>query len=466
MTKEAYDAVIIGAGQSGGPLARALAEAGRRTALIERRYVGGTCINTGCTPSKTMIASARVAHQARRSTDFGVHTGPVSVNLREVQKRKQGIIERFRTRLRDSYEQTENLDLLMGEGGFSGPGEAKTILVQLNDGTEKLIDADLVVINTGGRATIPAIMGIDSIETYSEVSIMDIDTLPEHLVILGGGAVGLEQAQMFRRFGSRVTIIERDSQLLTQEDEDVASAVADILRNEDIDVMLNASLQEVQHGEDGGIQFSVKCEDDVRSFSGSHLLVAVGRTPNTEALHLDHAGIQTDEHGFICVDTQLQTNIPGIYATGDVNGGPGFTHISYDDFRILRENLLNAGRASTRGRLVPYTIFTDPQLGRVGMSEREAQRQNRHYATACLPMSSVSRGVEVGETQGFMKAIVDTDTRQILGCAILAEQGGEIMAVLEMAMMGNVPYTAIRDGIFAHPTYSEALNNLFSTLEA
>lgn len=465
MTTEKYDAIVLGAGQSGGPLAVALAGAGWRTALVERKHVGGSCINFGCTPTKALLASAHVAHTARHAAQYGVQTGPVQVNFEAVQQRRQSIVTSFRDPLRDSYENTDNLDLLRGEGMFSPSGGPKTILVRHHDGREQMYAAEHVFINTGTRAAMPPVEGIEAVRTLDETGIMALEELPAHLVILGGGPVGVEFAQMFRRFGSKVTIIEAQAQLLSGEDADIAGAMADVLEAEGIRLVLNARLEAVA-GADDGLSLQVRLSDGrSQQLAGSHLLRAVGRTPNTDALKPEHAGIETDDKGYICVDEHLQTNVPGIYALGDVKGGPAFTHISYDDYRVLCANLLHGGRASIAGRLVPYTLFTDPQLGRVGLTEQQAQEQGRRYKVARMPMARVARARETGETQGLMKVILDAENDQILGCAMLGAQGGEMMAVLQTAMMGGLPYTAIRDGVFAHPTYAESLNNLLSAVE-
>lgn len=459
---EQYDAIVIGAGQAGGPLSTALAQAGRRTALIERADIGGTCINTGCTPTKTMVASARVAYLARRAADYGVQTGPITLDMSTVRQRKRDIVTSFRGGSQRRIESTEGLDLLFGEASFS---ESHALKVQLNDGSTRALSAPTIVINTGAHSMQPALDGLDQVPALDNASIMELDHVPEHLLVLGGGYIGLEFGQMFCRFGSRVTIVQHGPRLLAREDDDVADAVAEILREDGIEVLLATAALAVR-GEAGAIELDVRGADGTRTLRGSHLLLATGRVPNTDRLNLPAAGVATDEHGFIEVDERLATNISGIYALGDVKGGPAFTHISYDDFRILRANLLNGGQATTAGRLVPYTVFIDPQLGRVGLSEEEARAQGRAIRVAKLPMDRVARALELDETRGFMKAIVDAETEQILGCAILGIEGGEVMAALQMAMIGQVRYTTIRDGVFAHPTLAESLNNLFMALDA
>ena len=454
-----YDAVVIGAGQAGGPLAGALAEAGKRVALIERAQVGGTCVNRGCTPTKTMVASAKVAHMARRAGDYGVQTGPVSVDMERVRERKREIVEEFRQGSLESVQKKEGLDFIRGEARFTGE---RALELSLEDGGSQSVTAEQIFINTGQSPFIPPMDGLDGVDYLTSTTVMELGEVPEHLLILGGGYIGIEFSQMFRRFGSNVTIIQRGKQLLEREDKDVADAVADILREDGITVLLNADGKRVT-GE-GGVTLTVEGPEGEKTLRGSHLLVAVGRKTNTESLSLEAAGVETDERGNIVVDEHLRTSAEGVYALGDVKGGPAFTHISYDDYRIVKANVLNGENKSTKDRLVPYTVFMDPQLGRVGLSESEAREAGHNVKVAKLQASSAARAIETGETRGFMKAVVDADTDQILGCAILTMEGGEITAVLQVAMMGGVPYTAIRDGVFSHPTLAESLNNLFSSL--
>jgi pyruvate/2-oxoglutarate dehydrogenase complex dihydrolipoamide dehydrogenase (E3) component len=456
-----YDAVVIGAGQGGVPLSRALAQAGRKTALVEREHVGGTCINEGCTPTKTMVASAKVAYFDRRSADYGVQNGPVSVDMQKVRQRKRDIVESFRSGNEQRIEETEGLDLLMGEASFSGPKELE---IHLKGETFQLT-ADEIFINVGARPANPPIEGLDTVLALNSTTIMELGELPEHLLVLGGSYVGLEFAQMFRRFGSEVTVVQRGKQLMSREDADVAEAVSEIMRQDGLEVLLEAQPQRVEQSDNGEIQLTVRTPEGERKLTSSHLLVAAGRPPNTDTLNLEAADVETDKRGFVKVNERLETTVPGIYAMGDVKGGPAFTHISYDDFRIIRANLLEGGNASITDRLVPYTVFIDPQLGRIGLSEQEAREQGRNIGVARMPMSYVARALEVDESRGFMKAVVDADTDQILGCAVLGIEGGEIMAMLQIAMMGRVPYTALRDGVFAHPTLAESLNNLFAALD-
>ncbi len=462
MAAQHYDAIVIGAGQGGVPLARTLAQAGRRTALVEREHVGGTCYNEGCTPTKTMVASAKVAYFDHRSADYGVKNGPVTVDMVAVRQRKRDIVENFRNGGEQRIRDAEGMDLLKGEARFTGPEELE---VRLNGGEELRLTAENIFINVGARPANPPVEGLDSVPTLNSTTIMELDEVPEHLLVLGGGYVGLEFAQMFRRFGSEVTVVQRDKQLLTREDADVAEAVAEILRQDGVEVLLETQAQRTEQTEDGKIRLTISTPEGESALEGSHLLVAAGRPPNTDRLNLEAAGVETDKRGFIRVNERLETNVPGIWALGDVKGGPAFTHISYDDFRIVRINLLEGGNATITDRMVPYTVFIDPQLGRVGLSEEEAREQGRNVRVARMPMSHVARALEVDEPRGMMKAVVDADTDQILGCAVLGIEGGEVMAMIQIAMMGEVPYTVLRDAIFAHPTLAESLNNLFATIE-
>lgn len=457
-----YDAIIIGVGQAGKPLALALAEAGWKTAIIERKYVGGSCVNYGCTPTKTLLASAEVAHQARRSGVYGIRTGSVEVDYKAVKKRKDELVESSREGIEERLEETKNLTFLRGEAAFTGP---KQIEVALSDGGTSQLTAERIFINVGTHPAIPELDGLDKVPYLTAVTMMDLEELPEHLIILGGGYIGLEYSQMFRRFGSKVTLIERGKQLLAREDEDIAQELCGILQEEDIVVHLNTEVTGVHQTASGAISVALKQGNETSKVLGSHLLIAIGTTPNTAALHLDTAGVEVDKKGYIEVNEKLETTQSGIYALGDCKGGPEFTHISYDDYRIVKQNLLEKGHASTSGRMVPYTVFTDPQLGRIGLTEKEAKKKNQTVKIASMPMKKVARAYELSRTNGMLKVLIDPDTDQILGAAMLGMEGGEMMTMIQIAMMGKVPYTELRDGIFAHPTLAESLNNLFQKVE-
>ena len=462
---EQFDIIIVGAGQAGGPLATALAGAGRNTALIEREHAGGTCINEGCTPTKTMIASGHAAYIARRSSDYGVHTGAISVDMSKVRDRKRDIVTSWRAGSEQQLTGVEHLTYVRGEARFTGP---HALTIALPDGTTRDMTAETVVLNVGARPAVPPIDGLDTVPFLNSTTVMELDVVPDHLLVLGGGYIGVEFGQLFRRLGSRVTVIQHGAHLLPKEDTDVSEAVEDIFREDGIALLLQSKVTGVARSTTenaGGITLTVETPDGTHALSGSHLLVAVGRTPNADSLNLAAAGVATDKRGNVPVNERLETNVPGIYALGDMNGGPAFTHISYDDFRILRANLIEGGHATTTGRLVPQTVFIDPQLGRVGMSENDAKQAGKAYKIAKMPMSNVARAAEVDETRGFMKALVDPVSNQILGCAILGIEGGEMMAMMQIAMMGNLPYTTLQNAIFAHPTLAESLNNLWGYLK-
>jgi len=409
-----------------------------------------------------MAASARVAYLARRASDYGVQTGPVKVNLARVRERKQKIVERFRNGAEQVLEATANLDVIRGKASFI---DARTLKVE-RAGSEALsLTAEKIFINTGAKPVIPPIDGLNRVPSLDSTSIMELDEVPNHLLIVGGGYIAIEFGQMFRRYGSQVTIIELGEQLLAGEDSDVAEEVYKILREDGIDVRLKTRASRVEAHAQGEIQLTVNGDSGEATVRGSHLLIATGRRPNVDHLNLGAAGVEMDEKGYVKVNDRLETNVPGIYAIGDIKPGPAFTHISYDDFRIIQANLLQNGDARIEGRPVPYTIFMDPQLGRVGLTEKEARAQGRSIRVAKLSMANVARGIEFGEIRGVMKAIVDAETNLILGCAILGMEGGEVMTVLQVAMMGKLPYTVIRDGIFAHPTLAESLNNLFMAMD-
>lgn len=457
-----YDAIVIGSGQAGGPLAKTLALSGKKTALIERRYVGGTCVNDGCTPTKTWVASAKAAYIASKSSDLGVDIKSYKVNMSQILKRKNDVVSLFRNGTQKGIQATNGLNLIFGEAAFIGP---KTISVKLNNGKKVEMKADLIFINTGCKTMIPEIEGLSDIDYLTSTTILDLNKVPEHLLVIGGNYIGLEFGQMFRRFGSKITILERSSRIVAREDEDISTELTHILEEEKIKIQTDSQAIRFKKTGKGNISATVKTGDKEQKIKCSHVLIAVGRTPNTEVLALEKTAVKTDETGFIKVNDKLETSAEGIYALGDVKGGPAFTHISYNDFTIVYRNLVKGENLSTMDRPVPYCMFTDPQLGRVGIDETEAKKLGLEVRVAKLPMAHVARAIETGDTRGFMKAVVDPKTRKILGATVLGQEGGEIMSVLQMAMEGGITYDRIRFFIFAHPLYSESLNNLFMTIE-
>jgi pyruvate/2-oxoglutarate dehydrogenase complex dihydrolipoamide dehydrogenase (E3) component len=435
--------------------------------VVERGAVGGTCVNVGCTPTKTLVASARIAYLVRRASDFGVQTGEVKVDFKAVIARKNEIVAKSRASNYKKLTTTEHLELIEGVAEFAGAHE---VLVTLNAGGTRTLTAEKIFIDTGVRAEVPAIEGLAKVAFLDNASIMELDAVPAHLIVLGGGYIALEFAQMFRRFGSRVTVVQKSDRLADREDADVSDEIAKILEEDGIEVLLHAEARCVEPTGAGGVRLTVDTKhgdygDGERSIEGSHLLVAVGRVPNTELLKLEKAGVDVDEHGFVQVDEWLETTVGGVYAIGDVKGGPEFTHISYDDYRVLKANLIDGKPRSTRGRTVPYTMFIDPELGRIGMTEAEARKAGKSVKVAKMLMSRVARGFESAETRGFLKAVVDAETDLVLGASCLGVNGGEYATMIQIAMMGGVTASELRDGIWSHPTWAEALNNLFSKYE-
>jgi dihydrolipoamide dehydrogenase len=458
-----YDCIVIGSGQAGTPLAKKLAEAGKKTLIVEKRFIGGTCVNDGCTPTKAMIASARIAYLAGNSKTMGVNVKAYSVYLKQIKKRKDDIVLKSRNGGQKGIENTQGLDLLFGEAEFISD---KTISVKTKTGKAKIFKADQFFIDTGCKSIIPNdIDGLSEINYLTSTSILELEEVPEHLLIIGGNYIGLEFGQMFRRFGSKVTILERSGHLLKNEDDDICVELTKILQDEGITVLTNTKATRFKSKPSGKITATVNSSGQEQKIKCSHVLVAVGRAPQTDRLGLDKTGVASDEKGFIKVNDKLETNVPGIYALGDVKGGPEFTHIAYNDYTIVYRNLIENQNLSTNDRPVPYCMFTDPELGRVGITEAQAKEQGLNYKVAKLPMAHVARAIETGDTRGMMKAVVDADTKQILGVAVIGTEGGEIMTVLQMAMMGGITYDRIRYCVFAHPTYSESLNNLFMALE-
>ncbi len=462
MKLQLFDAIIIGTGQAGSPLASFLAARNRKVAIIEKAFIGGTCVNYGCTPTKTMIASARVAYLNKRGAYFGINHPDSAIDLSAIVKRKNKVVLDSRKSSEKRLSTNPFITLFYGIASF----ESSEVVCVVNDKNEiQFLTSKIIVINTGAKNQIPDLPGIENVSSLDSTSIMDLDAIPKHLIILGGSYIALEFGQLFNRLGSNVTIIERHDHILQREDKDVAQEMKNILEKEGISFQLNSQIKSVSSNADKSVsaQFIKDGKDVV--LTGTHLMTALGRAPELKELKLENAGITKTEKGYIQVDEFLETSVKGIFALGDVNGGPAFTHIAYDDFRILSNNLFEPVKKSTKNRVVPYCVFTDPELGRTGITEKEAIEKKLNYKIARLPMSSVARAIESGETAGFMKAIVDADTDEILGASVLGVYGGEISSVLNLAILGKLKYTLLRDGVFAHPTFSESLNNLFATFQ-
>jgi pyruvate/2-oxoglutarate dehydrogenase complex dihydrolipoamide dehydrogenase (E3) component len=452
-----YDAIIIGTGQAGPPLAERLTQAGMKVAIVERQAFGGTCVNTGCIPTKTLVASAYAAHMARRAGEFGVSLGgAVGVDMARVKSRKDGVSEKSRSGVENWLKGMAGCTVYEGHARFAG---AREIVVN-----GERLSAERIFINVGGRAIAPDMPGLDQVESLNNSSMMAIDFLPEHLVIVGGSYVGLEFAQMYRRFGSKVTVIEMGPRLIRREDEEVSEAIADILATEGIEIRLDAECLSARK-EATGISVGVECQSGSPRVEGSHLLLAVGRRPNTDDLDLDRAGVRTDERGYITVDDQLRTNVPGIWALGDCNGRGAFTHTAYNDFEIVAANLLDNDPRRVSDRIAAYALYIDPPLGRVGMTEAEALSAGKRILVGRRPMSRVGRAVEKGETQGFMKIVVDADTRNILGAAILGTGGDEVVHSVLDVMYARQPYDTLRRAMHIHPTVSELLPTVLGELK-
>jgi pyruvate/2-oxoglutarate dehydrogenase complex dihydrolipoamide dehydrogenase (E3) component len=452
-----FDAVIIGTGQAGPFLAQRLTSAGITVAIIERKFFGGTCVNTGCIPTKTMVASAYAAHMARRAGDFGVKVdGPVSVDMRQVKARKDAISGKSRVGVETWLKQMKNCTVYEGHARFESPREVSV-------GSEK-ITGDRIFINVGGRAVVPSMPGLDQIEYLTNSSMMQVDYLPRHLIIVGGSYVGLEFGQMFRRFGSEVTILEMGPRLIHREDEDVSAAIHETLEHEGIGLRLNAKcIGFSKRGQETAAR--VDCETGAPEVIGTHVLLAVGRRPNTDDLGLEKAGVAVDSRGYIIVDDQLQTNVPGIWALGDCNGKGGFTHTSFNDSEIVSANLLDNDPRRVSDRITAYALYVDPPLGRAGMTEAEARKTGRKILIGKRPMTRVSRAVEKGETQGFMKALIDAQTREILGAAILGVGGDEVIHSILDVMYAKAPYTVIQRAVHIHPTVSELIPTMLGELQ-
>lgn len=453
---QSYDAIIIGSGQAGNPLAHKLADLGWQVALVEREYLGGTCINWGCTPTKTLIASAQVAREARRGAELGVHVDGVRVEFAAVMARKERIVQEWREGQQQHIAKRPTLTLYQGEARFVSPNEVEV--------ADERLQSERIFINTGTRARIPTLKGDEGIEILTNKTILQLQALPAHLIILGGSYIGLEFGQMFRRFGSEVTVIEHNERIIPREDKEISLALQEILEGEGIRFMLGAEAKAVQQAADGTLTLTLTTPEGEQAIKGSHLLAAAGRTPNTDSLNLPAAGVETLPYGYVKTNERLETNVPGIWALGDVKGGPAFTHISYDDHLIVYENLVNGGQATIRERLVPYALFTDPQLGRVGMGEQEARAAGYEIKVGSIPMSYVARAIERGDTRGLMKVVIDAKTDRLLGAAILGSEGGELIHTLLVLMRANAPWTLLKQAIYIHPTLSEGFFSLFDTV--
>ena len=454
---EKFDAIVIGTGQAGPALAVRLAKSGRKTAILERKLFGGTCVNVGCVPTKTLIASARVAHLARRAADFGVMLdGGFHVDMKAVKARKDGVVKQSNTGVTDWLKATPNLTVIEGHGRF----ESATT-VGVND---RLLQANEIFINVGARAAVPEISGLREIEYFTNSNMMDVDFLPEHLLIVGGSYIGLEFAQAYRRFGSRVTVIEMGPRFIPREDEAVSKAVEKILQAESIGIRLNANCLAVSR-KNNGVAVNVTCDGETEEIVGSHLLLAVGRKPNTDDLGLDKAGVTVDARGFITVDDQLRTNIPGIWAMGDANGRGAFTHTAYNDFEIVAANLLDNDPRKVSDRILTYALFIDPPLARVGMTEREVRASGRKALIGRMNMARVGRAHERSETQGMMSVLVDAETKKILGAALLGIEADEAIHAIIDVMYADKPYTVIQRAVHIHPTVSELIPTLLGDLK-
>ena len=452
-----YDAIVIGAGQSGPPLAHKLADRGQKVALIEREFLGGSCINYGCTPTKTMIASARIAHYARRGPEFGVHTD-VRIDLREVVARKDAMVKQWRDGQQGHVDRRDTLDLYRGHGRFTGPHE-----VEVNG---EALSSERIFINTGTRPRILDIPGLDEVEVLTNRNIMDLTEVPDHLIVLGGNYLGLEFGQMFTRFGSKVTVVEINDQITPREDEDVAKTLQEALEDEGMSFHLGASASKVAKTADGiEVTIEAKGGGAATLLKGTHLLMSIGQVPNSDELGLDAAGIETDR-GWIKTNGRLETNVPGVWAMGDVKGGPAFTHISYDDHLVIYDNLIQGKDRTIDGRIVPYALYTDPELGRVGMSEKEAREAGYKLKVGSIPMGWVARAIERSETKGMMKVVINAADDRILGASMLGAEGGELIQTIMTLMLADQPWTLFEKRMFIHPTLTEGFFTLMDNVKA
>jgi pyruvate/2-oxoglutarate dehydrogenase complex dihydrolipoamide dehydrogenase (E3) component len=452
-----YDAIVIGTGQSGPPLTGRMSAEGWKVAVIERKLLGGTCVNTGCIPTKTLVASARAAQMARRAADFGVMIdGPILVDMKRVRARKDEISGQSREGLARWIERTKNVILYEGHARFKGPNQVKV--------KGDLLEADRIFINVGGRAAVPPLPGFDQVDYLTNSSVMELKRLPEHLIIIGGSYIGLEFGQIFRRFGSRVTIIEKGPRLISRDDEDASEAVRQILENEGVRIRTNAECIRAERRGDR-VAVGVECNAGEPEVEGSHLLLAMGRGPNTDDLGLEKAGVEVDQRGFIGVDDQLRTSVPGIWAMGDCNGRGAFTHTSYNDFEIVAANLFDNDPRKVSDRILCYGLFIDPPLGRVGMTEAEARASGRRVLIGKRPMTQVGRARERSETDGFIKVLVDADSKEILGAAILGIEGDEVVQGILDVMYARAPYTVIQRAVHIHPTVAELVPTVLGNLK-
>ncbi|UAY56008.1 mercuric reductase [Arachidicoccus terrestris] len=456
---ENFDAIIIGSGQAGTPLAKKLAGEGRQVALIESENIGGTCINNGCTPTKTLVGTAKVIAQAQKAAKYGVRHTKAYPDYQLVHQNMTEVVHAFRQGQVTSINSSPNITTFYGKGQLSGDNQVD---IRLKDHEIKTITAPLIFINTGARPYIPQIDGLDSTKFYTSRTLLSITQLPEHLIIIGGGYISLEFSQIFRRLGSQVTIIEKSAYLLSKEDEDVSIAVQHFLEEEGITIITKAEIQRVRTNSKNETEVTILKENVPVGLCGSHLLIATGRTPNTEDLQLEKAGVETDQKGYIAVNNHLRTTNKAIYALGDVKGGPAFTHVSYYDYILISNHLSGNAIDPVQSDLIPYCIFTDPELGRIGLSEKQAERKGVDYSVARLNASSIARAIETDETKGFIKVLIDNKTKKIIGVTALCAGGGELMSLLQIAIQGSLTYEQLRDTMFAHPTYAEAINNLFN----
>ena len=458
---ERYEILVIGSGEAGKHVTWTFAQAGHRTVVVERKYIGGSCPNIACLPSKNVIRSAKANWFARHGAEYGIQSGPVSTDMKGVLNRKRKMVEGEVQAHLDRFKAT-GAELVRGEARFVAP---KTVAVQLNDGGRRMITGDRVFLDLGSGAAIPDIAGLAAARPMTHVEALDLDRLPGHVIVLGGGYVGLELAQALRRFGSGVTVIERGRQLTVAEDPDIAQAILENFANEGIEVLLDTRVRQVQGLSGQKVRIAGEHSRGEQTIEGTDLLVATGRTANTQGIGLEKAGIELNASGYIKVNERLETTAPDVWAMGDCAGSPQFTHVAFDDFRVVRDNL-NGGSRSTRDRLVPFCMFTDPELARVGLNETEAKARGIAYRLATMPMAGVLRAVAIGETRGFVKMLVDAESDRILGFTAFAAEASEMMAAVQTAMLGGLPYTVLRDAIFTHPTVAEGLVFLLANVPA